>query len=127
MDCSLHRGEGVVIGETVLRFLLGGTIVSLFAIVGTVLRPPTFAGMFGSAPSVALATMMLAFANQGPGYVATEAQSMALGAVGLVAYSAACARGVAWRRMPVWAEGGLCWTVWLTVTFVLWMIVRGVA
>jgi len=116
-----------VIGETVVRFLLGGTIVSLFAIVGTVFRPPTFAGVFGSAPSVALATMMLTFANQGPGYVATEAQSMALGAIALVAYSAACARGVELRRMPVWADAGLCWMVWLTVTCVLWMIVRGVA
>ena|SRR5262245_66473336 len=116
-----------MIGETVLRFLLGGTIVSLFAIVGTLFKPPTLAGVFGSAPSVALATMTLAFANQGPGYVAIEAQSMALGAVALVAYSAACARGVAWRRVPVWADAGLCWMVWLTVTFVLWMIVRGVA
>jgi len=115
-----------VIGETILRFLLGGTIVSLFALVGALFKPPTFAGIFGSAPSVALATLTLAFANQGPGYVATEAQSMALGAVGLVAYSAACARGVRWQRMPVWAEAGLCWIVWLTVTFSLWMIVRGV-
>ena len=116
-----------VLGETVLRFLLGGTIVSLFAIVGTLFRPPTFAGLFGSAPSVALATLTLAFANQGPGYAATDARSMALGAVGLVAYSAACARSVAWRRVPVWVDAGLCWLIWLTVTFALWMILRGVA
>jgi hypothetical protein len=116
-----------VVGETVLRFLLGGTIVSLFAIAGTLFRPPTFAGMFGSAPSVALGTLTLAYATQGPGYVATQAQSMALGAVGLVAYSAACARGVRWQRMPVWADAALCWLAWLVVTFALWMILRGVA
>jgi len=116
-----------VVGETVLRFLLGGTIVSMFAIVGTLFKPPTFAGMFGSAPSVALATLTLAFANQGPAYAATEAQSMALGAVGLAAYSAACVWGVRWQRTPVWIGAALCWTAWLTVTFALWMILRGVA
>jgi len=32
-----------------------------------------------------------------------------------------------WQRTPVWIGAALCWTAWLTVTFALWMILRGVA
>lgn len=45
--------------ELLLRFLIGGSVVSLFAIAGDVFRPKSFAGLFGAAPSVALATLAL--------------------------------------------------------------------
>jgi hypothetical protein len=115
----LSEGSEVA-GETALRFLLGGTIVSLFAVVGAVFKPPTFAGMFGSAPSLALATLMLAFAKDGAWYAATESRSMMIGAAGLVAYSTACVWAVARPRVPVWASAALCWLAWLVVTFGLW-------
>jgi len=70
-----------------LRFLIGGTIVSLFSVVADILRPKSFAGLFGAAPSVALATLALAFASHDRGYVAIEARSMMLGAAALAAYS----------------------------------------
>ena len=43
--------------EYVVRFLIGGLAVSSFAILGDLLRPKSFAGLFGAAPSVALATL----------------------------------------------------------------------
>src|ERR1700751_4407678 len=73
--------------DYLIRFLAGGVLVSLFAIVGDVLRPKSFAGLFGAAPSVALATLTLAFWKHGGGYVATEGRSMILGAVALMIYS----------------------------------------
>jgi hypothetical protein len=39
--------------EYMIRFLAGGVIVSLFAMIGDVLRPKSFAGLFGAAPSIA--------------------------------------------------------------------------
>ena len=39
--------------EMVIRFLVGGVVVSLFAMLGDVLRPMSFAGLFGAAPSIA--------------------------------------------------------------------------
>jgi hypothetical protein len=45
--------------ELLERFLLGGLIISAFAVVGDILRPRGFAGLFGAAPSVALATLTL--------------------------------------------------------------------
>lgn len=115
-----------LVGETALRFVLGGIMVSLFAVVGTIVRPPTFAGMFGSAPSLAIATLTLAFAADGAAYVTTEARSMMIGALGLAAYGGACAWIVQRSQLPVWAGAALCWTTWLTVTLALWTIARRV-
>ncbi len=47
--------------EYFVRFLVGGIVVSAFAVLGDVLRPKSFAGLFGAAPSLALATLSLAF------------------------------------------------------------------
>src|SRR5215469_13368272 len=73
--------------EFAIRFLAGGLIVSLFAMVGDVLRPKSFAGLFGAAPSVALVSLSLAFAKHGSGYVSIEGRSMILGAVAFALYS----------------------------------------
>jgi hypothetical protein len=73
--------------DYVVRFLAGGAVVSLFAVIGDILRPKSFAGLFGAAPSVALATLTLAFLKQEPSYVALEGRSMVLGAFALALYS----------------------------------------
>jgi hypothetical protein len=39
--------------QLLVRFLLGGLIVSIFATLGDALRPKGFAGLFGAAPSIA--------------------------------------------------------------------------
>ena len=45
--------------ETLLRFFIGGAVVSAFALLGDLFKPKSFAGLFGAAPSVALATLGL--------------------------------------------------------------------
>jgi Protein of unknown function (DUF3147) len=73
--------------EYLIRFAAGGFVVSLFAALGDVLRPKSFAGLFGAAPSVALATLSLALWNEGSDKVSIEARSMILGAFALALYS----------------------------------------
>jgi hypothetical protein len=68
------------------RFLLGGAIVSLFAFLGDVVRPKRFAGIFGGAPSVALATLALTAHKSGPLIASLEARSMILSSLGFVLY-----------------------------------------
>ena len=46
--------------EYLVRFLVGGVVVSAFAVFSDALRPKSFAGLFGAAPSVALATLAIA-------------------------------------------------------------------
>lgn len=74
-------------GDYFLRFLIGGAAVSLFAVMGDVLRPKSFAGLFGAAPSIALCTLALALATEGAHYVALEGRSMIIGAAALCFYS----------------------------------------
>jgi uncharacterized protein DUF3147 len=73
--------------ETLVRFVIGGVVVSAFAIIGGLFKPTSFAGLFGAAPSVALATLGLAIAREGEGYASIECRSMMAGAIALGVYS----------------------------------------
>ncbi|MDR3736225.1 MAG: DUF3147 family protein [Acidobacteriaceae bacterium] len=75
--------------ELFIRFLIGGAVVSSFALLGEVFRPKTFAGLFGAAPSIALASLGITIARHGHTYAAIEARSMLLGAIAFFAYASA--------------------------------------
>ena len=67
--------------EILLRMVLGGTLVPAFALLGDIFKPKRFAGLFGAAPSVALATLALTAETEGKLYAAMEARSMIGGAI----------------------------------------------
>ena len=73
--------------EYALRFLAGGIAVSAFAALGDTLRPKSFAGLFGAAPSIALATLLITLSQKGAPFVAMEGRSMIVGAFALAGYS----------------------------------------
>jgi hypothetical protein len=73
--------------EYLLRFIAGGVAVSAFATLGDTLRPKSFAGLFGAAPSIALATILITLSQKVAPFVALEGRSMIVGAVALAAYS----------------------------------------
>jgi hypothetical protein len=52
---------------------------SAFSLLGDLLKPKSFAGLFGAAPSVALATLFLTAAKNSQEYASVEARSMILG------------------------------------------------
>ena len=81
--------------QILIRFLVDGAVVSAFAIIGDLLKPKSFAGLFGAAPSVALATLGLTVATEGASYAATEARSMMAGTIAFMVY-ASC---VSWVMM----------------------------
>ena len=73
--------------EILIRFAIGGLVVSFFALLGDLFKPKSFAGLFGAAPSVALASVGLTVLKKGHEYAATEARSMILGAVAFLVYA----------------------------------------
>jgi len=81
-----------MISELMFRFLAGGVVVSLFAMLGGALRPKSFAGLFAAVPSVALAMLSLTVLKNGKPYAAIEAQSMILGAIAFFAYASLVCR-----------------------------------
>jgi len=107
-----------------IRFLIGGVAVSVFAVLGDLFKPKSFAGLFGAAPSIALATLGLTVASDGRHYAATEATSMIAGAIAFFVYvccvSSILVRGrftalwVTISSLPVWAVVAFgLWYVWL--------------
>jgi hypothetical protein len=99
--------------DTFIRFMVGGTIVSVFAVLADVLRPKSFAGLFGAAPSVALATLGLALWKQGGNYVSMEGRSMLLGALALALYSCAVCQVMMRARWPALAATSTALVLWL--------------
>jgi len=110
--------------QLIIRFVLGGAVVSAFSLLGDLLKPKSFAGLFGAAPSVALATLGLTLFHEGTSYAATEARSMMAGAVAFLVYSSCVswilmhykvkALWVAVCSIPLWLGVALgLWWVWL--------------
>ncbi|TYL85616.1 DUF3147 family protein [Bradyrhizobium rifense] len=113
--------------EYVVRFLVGGAVVSAFAMLGDVLRPKSFAGLFGAAPSVALATLGIAIYRHGQSYAAVQTHSMMAGAVALAVYSVVVCQLLIRARMRALPATLLSIAVWLTAAFGLWAVAGGQA
>jgi hypothetical protein len=103
-----------MIRELVFRFLVGGALVSSFALLGDLFSPKSFAGLFAGAPSVALATLALTLGTKGADYGRLEARSMAWGAIAFFVY-ATCLSGFLHRRKTGAFTAALAWLP-------LWMV-----
>jgi hypothetical protein len=107
--------------QVIIRFLAGGAIVSLFALLGDLLHPKGFAGLFAAAPSVALATLTLTVAAEGLGYAAVEARSMIAGELAFVAYATGCVYCLGVRRMKSAPTAVLLLALWGLVAAALYV------
>lgn len=107
-----------------LRFLIGGLVVSVFAIIGDVVKPESLGGVFAAAPTIALATVVLTMRSHGAAYVDIEARSMVGGAIAFFVYACVVSFVMMRRRpkamvaaaelLPAWfAVAAGLWAVWL--------------
>jgi len=94
------------------RFLIGGLVVCAFASLADTLKPKTFAGIFGAAPSVALATLTLTVSQDGKTFAAEEARAMLAGAAAFAAYAFTCLQLIARRRWTPLRAATASLTVW---------------
>jgi uncharacterized membrane protein (GlpM family) len=128
LGCKREDSAEVDLREEVMdmmpRFLIGGIVVSLFAILGDVVKPESLGGVFAAAPTIALATLVLTMHKHGGMYVATEARSMLAGAIAFFAYACAVSFVLMRRRpkalttaialLPIWfATAAGLWALWL--------------
>jgi len=109
--------------ELIIRFIIGGVVVSLFAIIGDVLRPKSFAGLFGAAPSIALATIGLTIAKSGAQYAAIESRSMIFGAAGFFLYTGCVSLVLVHYKLSTLVTTISLMPVWLGASFALWFLV----
>jgi uncharacterized membrane protein (GlpM family) len=103
--------------DTLMRFCIGGLAVLVFAALADVLRPKSFAGLFGAAPSIALATLVLTISQRGASFAAVEGRSMMVGAVALAAYCSVVCFLLQRRHWRANAAALFCFAVWFVVAF----------
>jgi hypothetical protein len=106
--------------EILLRVVVGGAVVSAFASLGDVLKPKSFAGLFGAAPSVALATLALAVKQHGATYATIEGRSMILGAVAFFIYASFVSRLMIRKKWPALPVTGVALLLWLGAALGFW-------
>lgn len=111
--------------DYLIRFAAGGIAVSAFAALADTLRPKSFAGLFGAAPSIALATLLITLAQAGPSFVAVEGRSMVVGASALAAYGGTVCVLLQKLMMPSWAATLIASAAWFAVAFGLLAILFG--
>jgi hypothetical protein len=106
--------------DILFRFIIGGVVVSAFALLGELLKPKSFAGLFGAAPSISLATLTLTVMKEGKAYAGIEGRSMLLGAIAFIVYAAVISRLMIYRRVQVLPATTLGLGLWLICAFGLW-------
>jgi hypothetical protein len=74
------------LGSYLAKFLLGGGLVCLFALIGEICQPKRFAGIFSGAPSVLLAGLGVTLLSQNKMIAILTAEGAMAGAFGMIAY-----------------------------------------
>ena len=108
--------------EYLARFLISGLAVSAFALLGDMLRPKSFAGLFGAAPSVALATLAIALLQHGSSYAVAQSQATMWGAIALFVYSIAVCQLLIRRRWNALPATVIALVVWLSAALGLHLL-----
>jgi hypothetical protein len=111
--------------EYAVRFLVGGVVVSAFAMLGDLLRPKSFAGLFGAAPSVGLATLGIAVYRHGADYAALQSKAMMAGVIALAVYSIVVCHLLVRTRLRAVPATLASLVVWLIVAFGLLTLAGG--
>lgn len=102
-----------------LRFLIGGLVVSAFAVISDILKPKSFAGLFGAAPSVALATIGITAATHGAHYASLEARSMIAGAIAFFVFAMCVTRLLLDHKIDAGPATLYSLPLWFVVAFAI--------
>jgi Protein of unknown function (DUF3147) len=105
-----------------IRFLIGGVSVSTFALLGDLFKPKSFAGLFGAAPSVALATLALAVGLDGRENAAEQSTSMMASSIALFCYTSCVSWIMMHRPRRAILVTIFSLPVWGVVSFGLWWL-----
>ncbi len=111
------------IGVLALRGLAGGALVMVFALIGEIVTPKAFSGLFSAAPSVAAASLAITIVAENP----VKARQASIGmVVGSIAMAVCCVLaavaipriGSLWGSLGAWlgwavADLGLYWAVFI--------------
>ncbi len=109
----------------VAKFVLGGVLVCLFALIAEVCQPKRFAGIFSAAPSVLLAGLAVTLLSQSSSAAQLTAEGAVVGALGMVAYCLVAIPST--KRFKALGGSALSLLAWFGITFSLYaLLAQGV-
>jgi hypothetical protein len=108
-------------GTFALRGLAGGVLVVVFALVGEIVSPKAFSGLFSSAPSVAVASLAITIVAEGTTAARENSIGMVVGALAMTACCILAAAAI--PRLRSVAGSILAWVGWGGVAFGLYWAV----
>ncbi len=104
------------------KFLAGGTLVCIFALISQVCKPKQFAGIFSAAPSVLLAGLAITLFAQGTQHAVLTAQGAIAGAFGMIFYCLLAVPAI--QRYKALLGSSLSLLGWLLVSFGAFSLLR---
>jgi uncharacterized membrane protein (GlpM family) len=102
------------------KAVAGGVLVVVFALIGEAAGPKRFAGLFSSAPAVALASLIIVIMTKGAGDARSASLGMLAGSVGMVACCLVAVRLI--PRLRVVPASVLVWATWCAVALGLYSV-----
>jgi hypothetical protein len=109
------------IGILATRGLLGGIMVAVFALMGEVVTPKAFSGLFSAAPSVAVASLAITAVVDGATGAKQSTVGMVVGGVGITACCILAAAAIP-RIGALWGSA-VSWLAWAVVSLGLYWAV----
>jgi hypothetical protein len=113
-------GGAVEVAYYLGKFLAGGALVVLFAVISEMLQPKRFAGIFAAAPSILLASLIVTILFKGTAPASLSAFGAIAGATGLVA----CALAAIWtvNRWKGLAGSVIALIPWAVVSLAAYLV-----
>jgi Protein of unknown function (DUF3147) len=102
-----------------IRGLFGGAMVVAFSVIAELVKPKVFSGLFSAAPSIAIASLLVAAYTVGPSKAGEAAVGMFGGAVAMVACTITAAHAV--KRYGAVAGSAAAWVAWAAVAGVVYV------
>jgi uncharacterized membrane protein (GlpM family) len=101
-----------------LRGLAGGTLVVISALISEAVSPKAFAGLFAAAPTVAVASLFVIIATEGPGAARQSVTGMVVGAIAMVGCCILAAATI--PRVQALKGSVAAWLGWIAVDLALY-------
>lgn len=105
-----------------IKALVGGLLVVAFSLVGEVLQPKRFAGVFSTAPAVALASLLLTSLVKGPSMAIPPIAGMMTGSAAMIVYCAVSLFAV--DRFHALVGSVTAWLAWFAVAGGLYLVLQ---
>lgn len=105
-----------------IKALAAGLLVITFSLLGAVLNPKRFAGLFSAAPAVALASLLLTSVVKGPSSAIPQTTGMIMGSLAMIVYCAITLFTV--DRFRALLGSVAAWLAWFAVAGGLYLIVE---